>query len=192
VCDSDISYYLSYLYLNPESDRRPDAQSGRDARGNGPGTMPGTQSTMRRAHPHEFGHLPPMQFISAVWCTWGELTCARYSAPHVPRSLVDTSPLRIHPPVACTETHSMPEQYRAPALSRFAQCVHASTPAATRTLPTPAATTQQPNGERERGREGVHENSWRAPPLTCGSTAPLPPPSPTVPDLEHAPPPCLH
>jgi len=190
VCDSDISYYLSYLKIGCRRTRKRTRCPGQW--GNGPGTMPGTQSTMRRAHPHESGHLPPMQFISAVWCTWGELTCARFSAPHVPRSLVDTSPLRIHPPVACTETHSMPEQYRAPALSRFAQCVHASTPAATRTLPTLAAATQQPKGERERGREGVHENSWREPPLTCGSTAPLPPPSPTVPDLEHAPPPCLH
>ena len=41
-----------------------------------PGTMPGTQSTMRRAHPHASGHLPPMQFISAVWCTGGQLACA--------------------------------------------------------------------------------------------------------------------
>ena len=159
---------------------------------------PGTQSTMRRAHSHASGHLPShaIHLCRLLVHPGGACMRALHSAPHVPRSLVYTSPLRIHPPVACTETHSMPEQYRAPALSRFAQCVHASTPAATRTLPTPAATTQQPNRERERererGREGVHENSWRAPPLTCGSTAPLPPPSPTVPDLEHAPPPCLH
>ena len=141
VCD--ISYYLIHA-------RAP----GVDARV----TMPGTQSTMRRAHPHASGHLPPMQFISAVWCTRGELACAvaRYSAPRATATLTFA---RIHlsaphtPPVACTETHSIPEQYRAPALSRFAQCVHASTPAAALTLPTPAAATQQPKGERERERE---------------------------------------
>ena len=117
---------------------------------------PGTQSTMRRAHSHASGHLPShaIHLCRLLVHPGGACMRALHSAPHVPRSLVDTSPLRIHPPVACTETHSMPEQYRAPALSRFAQCVHASTPAATRTLPTPAAATQQPKGEREREREG--------------------------------------
>ena len=149
VCVILIFLIISRIFN--DADGRASAET-RWARGNGamaPGTMPGTQSTMRRAHPHESGHLPPMQLISAVWCTLGELTCARYSAPFARRHL--SAPHT--PPVACTDTHSMPEQYRAPALSRFAQCVHASTPAATRTLPTPAAATQQPKGEREREKE---------------------------------------
>ena len=61
---------------------------------------------MRRAHPHASGHLPPMQFISAVWCTRGELACAvaRYSAPRATATLTFA---RIHLSAPHTPPSSM-------------------------------------------------------------------------------------